>query len=58
MMRIADQTAGPIWLKFFEDTHGWSGVFYAKKIRILFLFMFNFFFLFKFGNPGPSSSTS
>ena len=22
---IADQTAGQIWLKFFEDTHGWSG---------------------------------
>ena len=40
---IADQTAGQIWLKFFEDTHGWSGVFYAKKIRILFLFLFNFF---------------
>ena len=24
MLRIAGQTAGPIGLKFFVDTHGWS----------------------------------
>ena len=23
MLRIAGQTAGPIWLKFVLDTHGW-----------------------------------
>ena len=26
MLRIAGQTAGPIGLKLFEDTHGWPGV--------------------------------
>ncbi len=25
MLRIAGQTAGPIGLTFFEDTHGWPG---------------------------------
>ena len=25
MLRIAGQTAGPIGLKFFVDTHGWPG---------------------------------
>jgi len=26
MLPIASQTAGPIGLKFFVDTHGWPGV--------------------------------
>ncbi len=25
MLRIVGQTTGPIGLKFFMDTHGWSG---------------------------------
>ena len=31
MLPIAGQTAGPNMLKFFEDTYGWPGVFWAKK---------------------------
>ena len=34
MLAIAGQTAGPNELKFFVDTHGWPGVFQAKKIEI------------------------
>ena len=34
MSPIAGQTAGPNELKFFVDTHGWPGVFQAKKIEI------------------------
>ena len=45
MFPIAGQTAGPNGLKFFVDTHGWPGVFYAKKNRNLF---FNFFFQYFF----------
>jgi len=26
MLRIADQTAGPIGLNFFVETHGWVGL--------------------------------
>ena len=31
MLPIADQTARPNGLNFFVDTHGWPGVFQAKK---------------------------
>ena len=34
MLRIAGQTAGPIGLKFFIDTHGWpGGVINEKKLN-------------------------
>ena len=34
MLRIAVQTAGPIWLKFLVDTHGWpGGVFFHGQRR-------------------------
>ena len=36
MLHIAGQTAGPIGLKIFADTHGWLGV-KAKQIRNFFL---------------------
>ena len=26
MLPISGQMAGPIWLKFFVDTHGWPGL--------------------------------
>ena len=33
MLRIADQTAGPVGLKICEDTHGWpGGVKGSKKV--------------------------
>ena len=48
MLRIAGQTAGPIGLNFFLDTHGWPGgaigfkfLIFQKKIST--------------GNAGPSS---
>ena len=31
MLRIAGQTAGPIGLNFFVDTHGWPGGCYSLK---------------------------
>ena len=34
MFPIAGQTAGPIGLKFFVDTHGWPGVIYISKKKI------------------------
>ena len=43
-MPITGQTAGPIGLKFFRDTHGGRGVFKAKKIRKFFFSIFFFFF--------------
>ena len=30
MLRIAGQTAGPIGLTFFGDTHGWPGKFFFQ----------------------------
>ena len=42
---LAEQTAGPIGIKFFTHTHG--GVLRAKKIS---------FFSFFTGNAGPSAS--
>ena len=48
MLRIAGQTAGPIGLNFFVDTHGYPGVLKAKKIDIC----FNFF---STANAGPFS---
>ena len=33
MLTIASQTAGPFWLKFFEETHVYSGDnIWAKKL--------------------------
>ena len=40
MLRIPGQTAGPIGLKFFVETHGWLGVLYAKKIENIFFLNF------------------
>ena len=42
MFPIAGQTAGPIGLKLFVDTHGWPGGDKAKKIQKK--FFSNFFF--------------
>ena len=52
MFPIAGQTAGPIGLKFFVDTHGWPGVIKAKKSK--FFFFRNFFF--PRATPGPLAS--
>ena len=42
MFPIAGQTAGPIGLNFFEDTHGWpGGVIGYKKIEIFFFIFFH-----------------
>ena len=40
MLRIAGQTAGPIGLKFFVDTHGWPWGVIGYKNRFIF---FQFF---------------
>ena len=47
MFPIAGQTAGPIGLKFFVDTHGWPRVYRLKKSQNFFFQIFffeNFFF--------------
>ena len=45
MLPIAGQTAGPNWLKFVVDTHGWPGVSLAKKnSNFLFHHYFHIFF--------------
>ena len=54
-MPITGQTAGPIGLKFFRDTHGGRGVFKAKKIRKFFFSIFFFQNCFFTGNAGPFS---
>ena len=45
MFPIARQTAGPIGLTFFVDTHGWPGSAVSFKNQIFFFqnFVFNFF---------------
>ena len=48
MFPIAGQTAGPIKLKFFVDTHVWPGGVRLEKIR----FFFKIFFM---CNAGPFS---
>ena len=54
---IAGQTAGPIELKFFVDTHGWTGCFIGKKIRFLKNIFFKFFFKnFSRATSGPSAN--
>ena len=55
MLSIAGQTAGPIGLKYFVDTHmGGRGVSKAKKLELLFSkFCFHFFFT---GNAGLLAS--
>ena len=46
MLSIAGQTAGPIGLKIFVDTHmGGRGVSKAKKLELLFSKFFFHFFL-------------
>ena len=57
MFPIAGQTAGPIGLKFFVDTHEWPGgdIGFKKNPKFFFLkFFFNLFFL--WATPGPSVS--
>ena len=56
MVPIAGQTAGPIGLKFFVDTHGWPGG-SKKKFQIFFYrkFFFQIFF-FPRATSGPSAS--
>ena len=52
MLPLAHQTAGPIGLKFFVDTHGWQRC-YRLKNSIFFNFFSNFFSL---ARLGPSAS--
>ena len=47
-MPVAGQTAGPIGLKLFVDTHGWPGGVVGSKNEIFFPFFFT-------GNAGPSN---
>ena len=54
MLHIGGQTAGPIGLNFFVDTHGWSAGVLAKKYSKLFFPIF-FNFLFKRQRPGLSA---
>ena len=58
MLSIAGQTAGPIGLKFFVDTHGWrrGECDSLKKILSLFSKTKNFKFFFPQATPGPSAS--
>ena len=45
MLPIADQTAGPIGLKFFVDTQGWpGGVIVKNRNYFFFKLFFKFFF--------------
>ena len=46
MLRIASQTAGPIGLTFFVDTHAYPGGFIGKKNRKYFFFNIFFHFIF------------
>ena len=57
MLPMADQTAGPIGLKFFVDTHGWPGSFTGQKKLIFSPNTFYYFFsnFFSTGNAGPFS---
>ena len=56
LLPIPGQTAGPIDLNFFVDTHWWRGC-HRLKFEI-FLFQKNFFFIFFIprATPGPSAS--
>ena len=54
MLPIADQTAGPIGLKFFVDTQGWPGGVIGKKSKLLFFQTF-FQVFFPTVNAGPFS---
>jgi len=67
MLRIAGQTAGPIGLKLFVDTHGYpfvdthgypGGDIRQKKYVSFFQFLFSFSFQFfsPRATPGPSAS--
>ena len=44
MLPIADQTAGPIGLKFFVDTQGWPGGVIVKNRNYFFKNFFSSFF--------------
>ena len=44
MLRIAGQTAGPIGLNFFVDTHGLPGALEAKNRKYFFKFVKQYFF--------------
>ena len=52
MFPIAGQTAGPIGLKFFVDTHGWPGSDIGLKKKSPNICFSNFF---STGNAGPFS---
>jgi len=62
MLRTAGQTAEPIGLKFFVDTHGWPGVVISLKkiLNFIFQIFFHIFILFQkifpWATPGPSAS--
>jgi len=43
MFRITGKMAGPIGLKFFVDTRGWSGGVIGEKKIDFFTLFFNFF---------------
>ena len=58
MFPIAGQTAGPIGLEFFVDTHGWPGGDIGLKNPNSFFFEIFFFskFFFLWATPGPLAS--
>ena len=41
MLPLAHQTAGPIGLKFFVDTHGWQRCYRLKKSYFFQIFFFH-----------------
>ena len=54
MLRIACQTAGPIWLIFFVDTHGYPGGVIEYKKSKLYFFKIFFIYLIFFHSPSAS----
>jgi len=59
MLAIAGQTAGPNWLNFFEETHGyhWLKSIFFFKIRLFSKFVFFFKILFSYF-PGKAEHFS
>ena len=57
MLPVASQTAGPIGLTFFVDSHGWPGGAIGLKIRNFIYYFCSFFqIFFPQATPGPSDS--
>ena len=56
MLPIAGQTARPIGLNIFGDTHGWPGDVLGQKTREKKFSTFFSSFFFTRATPGPSAS--